>query len=308
MKIIRLEDDNKILEATAVAIGKFDGIHRGHIKLLERLKMEKENGLQTVVFSFDKSIASFFSGIDVPMLQTDGEKEEFLAEFGIDILAIYPVNEDSVKISPEEFIKKILYVKLNAKVIVAGPDLSYADKGMGNFELLDSLSEKYSYTTVMIEKEIYEPLNAEISSTLVREAVVKGEMELSKELLGRNYSISGKVIHGRRLGRKMSFPTVNLIAEKNKLLPPFGVYTADVYVGSNKFCGVANVGIKPTVSDNDMPCVETHIFDFDEDLYGEYIKVELKRFLREEKKFGSIEELKQQLAKDVEMAKRDINI
>lgn len=307
MKKIILDGNNRIEEPCAVTIGKFDGIHKGHLKLLKRLLEEKENGRMTVVFTFDKSIASFFSGESVQNLQLDYEKEEFLSEFGIDYLAIYPVNDKSVKISPADFIKDILVDALNAKVIVAGPDLSYADKGAGDFELLEEMALEYGYTPVMIEKEVYCPDNIEISSTLVRSAVLSGDMKKVKELLGRPYSVSGKVCHGRKLGRAMSFPTVNLIMDSDKLLPPYGVYFSCVCVGTQKYYGVSNVGIKPTISDNEKPCVETHIFDFDDDLYGEYIKVELLEYMRAEMKFASIDDLKNQLASDVKSAKALVN-
>lgn len=307
MQIVNIDDNLIIEDMTAVAIGKFDGIHLGHQKLFGRLLEEKKNGLKTVVFTFDKSIAAFFSGKESPSILTEEEKQELLSEMGIDVLAVYPVNSESVKISPKDFIKKVLVDKLNAKVVVAGPDLSYADKGRGDFVLLESLSSVYGYNAVKIDKEIYKESGKEISSTYVREAISAGDMSLASNLLGRPYFVSGQVMHGRKLGRVMSFPTVNLIMDKEKLLPPYGVYLANVYVGSEKYAGVANVGIKPTISDNEKPCVETHIFDFDEELYGEYIRVEMLEFMRPEKKFNSIDELKNQLKVDIKNAKSKIS-
>ena len=302
MKKIYLDKDIKIADECAVAIGKFDGIHLGHIKLLRRLLDFKSRGLKTVVFTFEKSLSSFFTGIPESNLMSEEEKDEFLSELGIDICAVYPVNADSVAVPPDDFIDDYLVSALNAKVIVAGPDLSYGDKGLGDFNLLREHS-KGRYECIEIDKEIENSTGREISSTYVREVVALGDMELAGSLLGRPYSVYGKVEHGRKLGRVLQFPTVNLLPLSDKLLPPYGVYLANVVVGSELYKGVANVGIKPTISDHEAVCVETHILDFDDDLYGENIRVELLSFMRPEQKFESIDKLKEQLGKDIAAAR-----
>lgn len=301
MQTINYKEEIRIKEECAVAIGKFDGIHAGHVLLLNQLLELKDKGYKSVVFTFDKSLSAFFSGKEEKLLLTDEEKEEFLKEMGIDYLIIYPVNEKSVSLSPEDFINKVLLDSLNARFVVAGPDLSYGDKGAGDFKLLEKIAGKDK--CILVDKLIYEKEHREISSTYVREVVSAGNMKLACELLGRPYFASGKVMHGRKLGRAMSFPTVNLLPDNNKLLPPFGVYFSNVYVGSKCYPGVSNIGIKPTISDHEKLCIETHILDFDEDLYGENIRVDILEFRRGEIKFESIDALAKQLQSDVDAAR-----
>lgn len=301
MQTIYYDKSTKLKEKCVVAIGKFDGIHAGHLRILNELSRLKNKGLKSVVFTFEKSLTAFFSGKEDALIMTDKEKEEYLRDFGIDYLVIYPVNSDSILIKPEDFIYKVLLEALNAEFVVAGPDLSYGAGGKGDFALLEKIAG--AEKCVKVEKILHEKSGREISSTFSREVICKGDIELASELLGRPYFVSGKVMHGRKLGRKMSFPTVNLLPDQNKLLPPFGVYFSYVNVGSRKYPGVSNVGKKPTISDHEKVCVETHILDFDDDLYGENIRVDFLGFRRSETKFESIDALAEQLKADVEAAR-----
>lgn len=287
----------QIESKTAVAIGKFDGIHRGHRKLLEMVCNYKKQGIKTVIFTFDMTNASFFRGENAKVLTTNQEKEEYLADLGIDILVEYPVNAETASMEPEAFIKEILLKKINADYIIAGPDCSYGYQGRGDITLLKSMGEQLGFHTVVVEKEFQE--NKVISSTYVREMVEQGDIEQAGKLLGRPYSVSGRVCHGRQLGRKLNMPTVNLLPEDNKLLPPFGVYMSEVIVGTERFDGITNIGMKPTVSDENRVGVETYLYDFDDDLYGEKIQVNLLHFSRPEQKFGSVEALKEKLKEDL---------
>lgn len=290
-------DDLKIEEKTAVAIGKFDGIHKGHQKLLSKICSFKEKGYRTVVLTFDMPLASFFSKEDAKILTTNMEKEDYLEEMGIDIIIEFPINERTMSIEPESFVEDILVKKMNAGIIAAGADCSFGYKGRGNFPMLKKLGEKYNYQAILVEKECFR--GKEISSTYVREEVFSGNMETVHELLGRDYAIAGKVVHGRKLGRTMNMPTVNLIPPDCKILPPFGVYMSKVIVGSRWYDGITNIGRKPTISEHEAIGIETYIFDFDDDLYGEFIQVNLIHFYRREMKFQNISELKMQLDKDL---------
>jgi riboflavin kinase/FMN adenylyltransferase len=286
-----------INEDTAVVLGKFDGIHRGHQKLLEEVGKYKKLGLKIAVFTFHMPISSFFSGIQGQVLTTNIEKEEYLADLGVHYLIEYPVNKETVVIEPEVFIKDILIDKLHAKILVAGPDCSFGYKGRGDFTLLKEYGKQLGFEAVKVDKVYYE--DRDISSTFVREEVEAGRMEMASNLLGRPYSVSGKVMHGRKLGRQLNMPTVNLLPDEMKLLPPFGVYYSEVIVGTRRYDGISNIGRKPTISDKEKISVETYIYDFSDDLYGEQIRVELLSYARPEQKFKSVQELKEKLKEDL---------
>lgn len=305
MKIIELTkeytpDEFIINRKSAIAIGKFDGVHKGHEKLLAKLKEFGSHGYTTVVFTFDGSLTEFFTGKKSGVLSTKKEQEEILRDLGIDVLARYPVNADSVAVSPADFVRDYLVAKLNAGVIIAGYDCSFGAKGAGDVALLKEMGKQHDFEAFVIDKVVEEGSNIEISSTYVRSEVLKGEMEHVTRLLGEPYSICGRVAHGRKLGKAvLSMPTVNLIPEPEKLLPPFGVYYSRVHVGTNIYRGITNIGRKPTVNDTLAVTAETYIYDFDDDLYGEHIKVDLLGFKRPEMKFASIEELKKQMRQDM---------
>jgi len=308
VEIIRL-DANQIAEYeghSAVAIGKFDGIHKGHRSLLKRLLLYKEKGLKTVVFSFEKSITAFLKGIGEDLIATEEEKYELLEQLGIDYLAIYPVNEESIRIEPEDFIEKVLVGQLKAKAIVAGEDCSFGRYGKGDGLLLENKSVIYDYKFECVEKvlEEYEGNVREISSTYIREEILKGNMEHAAALLGRSYSVEGTVIKGKQIGRTIDMPTANINVPSKKLLPPNGVYLCRVFVKDKVYNGISNIGVRPTIKDNAEKNIETYIFDFNENIYGDRIRIELLQFLRKEQKFESLDKLKEQLVKDKELGLR----
>lgn len=298
MKIVTL-DENYIADEgkTAVAIGKFDGIHKGHNKLLERLLRCKADGYRTVVFTFEKSISAFFNKEEPQLIATESEKIQLLEEMGIDILAVYPVNAESMGLEPKEFVEKVLIGQLNAGIIAAGPDCSYGAGGRGDTNLLNKLSQQYGYELITVDK-IFDD-GKEISSTGIREQIKLGNMEKVESLLGRAYSLSGTVIHGKKLGRTIGMPTANLIPDRQKLLPPNGVYYSLIKVGDREYRGISNLGVKPTVDDEKKVSLETFIYDFNENLYGREITVSLIHFRRPEMKFESIEALKKQMEEDI---------
>jgi len=291
-----LKETNSISGRTALAIGKFDGLHKGHARLFDRLREKSREGFSTLVFTFDKPISDFFSGEDQPLLTTNNEKEEYLRDIGMDYEFVLPVNSETVAIEPEAFVD-ILSNRLHAGFIAAGSDISFGAGGRGNLELLRSLSSKYGYEVCEVEKvRLGEEV---ISSTMIRRFVQEGKMELAQAALGRPYSIDGMVRQGRKLGRRLEMPTVNLETEKNKLLPPFGVYFSYIYLGTGVFRGITNIGVRPTVTDDGRITVETYIYDFDDDVYGEWLRVELLHFLRGEMRFDSLDSLKSQMRTDM---------
>ena len=303
MKIIT-ELDNKlnIREKTAVAIGKFDGVHVGHKELLSKILEKKKDGLKATVFTFDPSPEEFFVGHSVPQLFTREEKLKAFQELGVDILVMFPLNDETAATDPEEFVRRILVDELNAGFIAAGSDVSFGDKGKGDSKLLERLGKELSYELCIIDKVKID--GEEVSSTRVRNAVSDGDMDLTERLLGTKYSISGIVEHGNHLGHTIGVPTVNILPPSMKLLPPYGVYSSTVKIGKNEFKGMTNIGRKPTVSEKEKVGVETYIYDFDRDVYGEYIEVVLHSFVRPEIKFENMEQLKLQIQQDIKNAVR----
>ncbi len=297
MKIIT-EREFHIEEPTAVAIGKFDGIHMGHKKLLEYILLRKEQGLKSAVFTFDMSASSFFQGKDIKDITTISEKRIIFDELGIDYLIEYPLDDKTAHILPEDFISDILVGMLNMKYVAAGDDLSYGYKGKGDSALLSEKAKAYGYEVEIIEKVRYE--DREISSSFVREVIEKGDMEMASKLLGHPYSFTGSVKPGFKLGRKLGFPTMNLYPDREKILPPKGVYYSEVSFEGARYPGITNIGVRPTVSEGESVSVETYLYDFDRDMYGQNIETGLLAFKRAEMKFGSKEELKKMIDADID--------
>ncbi len=298
MQIIQHTTEFKIEEKTAVALGKFDGIHRGHKQLLEKILEMKSKGLKTAIFTFSPSPASFFQNCIVKELSTKQEKEAMFEELGIDILIEFPLNKETAAMEPEQFVSEILMKQMNVAFVAAGSDLSFGNKGRGDAKLLAQFAKDNNFTVEIIDKVCHE--GREISSSFVREEVEKGNMELVTKLIGAPYFVSGTVLHGNRIGRTLGFPTVNLIPDEEKLLPPCGVYYSTIQVEGKIYNGVTNIGYKPTVSETESLGVETYIYDFSDDVYGKEIKVSLEYFKRPEQKFGSFDELKRQIQQDKE--------
>lgn len=288
--------DFKLNTPSAVTIGKFDGIHRGHRELLDRILEKKSQGLNATVFTFDKSPAEFFSGNPIPSLTTKEEKRRIFDFLGVDTLIEYPLTKESAAISPEDYINNILCKQINMKYIAAGTDLSYAHMGRGDARLLMQLSNG-RYDVEIVNKITID--NEEVSSSLIRDVVSAGNMEKAEKLIGVPYAVSGIVSHGRALGRKMGFPTVNIEVSSEKLMPPYGVYFAEVSVDGEHYNGITNIGCKPTVTDSKTVFAETNIFDFDDDIYGKRITVKLLKFTRPEQKFNSVDELKERISIDI---------
>lgn len=287
---------------TAAAIGKFDGVHLGHRKLLDRILKTKEDGLAAAVFTFDPPPGVFFSGRPQAGLMTKEEKRRCFEEMGVDVLIEFPLDAQTAAIPPEDFVREILCGKMHTRYLAAGTDISFGDGGKGDWHLLLALSEKLGYQVEIIDKIMYN--GREISSSYVREEIQKGQMELAAKLLGAPYIVSGRVMHGKRLGRTLGMPTINLLPEKDKLLPPNGVYLSRLNFGGVSFPGITNIGCRPTVSDSGQMSVETYLYDFDSEIYGEYVEVSLYSFRRPERKFSDVKELKQNMAHDIEEGRR----
>lgn len=296
MQIIKQTTDFRLPKRSAVAIGKFDGVHLGHRKLIHKIiERKKENCLATV-FTFDTSAAAFFGG-EEKELTTVAEKRRIFEELGVDVLIEFPLNRETAATEPEEFVHKYLAEQMRTAYICAGTDLSFGRCGAGNYDLLERYSEQYGYYAELIDKVKVD--GEAVSSTGVRKAVREGRMEDASRMLGIPYSVSGTVEHGKRLGRTIGMPTANLIPEKDKLLPPYGVYHSRVKTEGKTYKGISNVGCKPTVNTENTVGVETYLYDYDGDLYGSDIIVEFLSYRRPEMKFESVERLKEQMEADI---------
>lgn len=291
---------NVKLENTAVTLGKFDGLHLGHQLLIEKVRSYKEEGYKAVMFTFKTHPGNFFSK-NIKQLYTEEEKVDLVAKMGIDYFVSYPFNEEIRSMEAEDFIKDILVNQLGAKQIVVGDDFRFGYNRKGDINLLTKLQEKYGYTLLVCKKKNFNDII--VSSSAIKETLEKGDMEKVNTLLGRDFSITSEVLHGRRIGRTLGMPTTNLKPKDNKYLPPMGVYASKTIIDGKSYNGVTSIGVKPTVVVTDEIGVETFIFDYDYDLYGKVITVEFCKYLREEIKFDSIDQLKEQMHVDMENAK-----
>lgn len=292
MRYISETIDFSSQQPSAVTLGKFDGLHRGHQKLVhEILRLQKE-GFYGIVFTIAPEHNS--------VLLTPDEKRRTLEDYGIDCMIRCPFVPEILSMEPERFVAEILVERLHAKHIVVGTDFRFGCNRTGDVKLLEELQLKYDFTLTVIKKECYG--DREISSTYVREALAESDMELAGRLLGSWYPVYGVVQHGKQLGRRIGMPTINLVPESRKLLPATGVYYSDVTAGGRQYHGVTNIGYKPTV-DGSFLGVETYLYGVDADLYGEDVKVSLRKFCRPEMKFASIEELKAQMEQDIRLGK-----
>ena len=278
---------------TAVTIGKFDGFHLGHKLLLEKIRdYSLKHSVKSVCYKLD------FGGASV---LDSAEQEKAVSEYGIDDFLRIPFTPEFASSSPEDFVKNILVGELNAEYVVVGTDFCFGRNREGNADILRDLGTVYGFKVEAVDKLC---LDGEvISSAGIRALLEKGDIEEAVRRLGRSYGFSGKVGSGKKLGRNLGFPTVNIIPEESKLLPKYGVYASETYVEGKSYGSITNIGIRPSVDDGDAANVETFIYNFSDDIYGEDIRVELLKFIRPEKKFESLDALKEQISADIDAAR-----
>ena len=290
-------------EPTALSLGKFDGVHRGHMALIRKLLAEKEKGLKTAVFTFDIPPKSLTENNNYRVLSTNDEKELIFGESGIDYLLLCPFTNEVMCMEPEQFVEWIVK-SLHVKRIVVGSDFCFGHNRRGDCRLLEKLSPRFGYELTVVEKITYG--SREISSSYIREEILKGDIGTANELLGYPFFVKSVVVHGRQLGRKMGIPTINMELPAEKLLPPKGVYVTQTKVSGRICPGVTNVGCKPTVNNSNKVVVETHLLDFEGDLYGIKPEVSFIHYIRPERKFDSLDALQEQMKKDIETCRTHI--
>lgn len=280
---------------TAVTLGKFDGLHRGHQKLISSIKQRAKGDIKSVVFAFD--MRAFFKarGMIRDQIMTNRERRVHL-EDQVDYLIECPFTEKIQIMEPEDFVRQILVDMLHVRYIAVGSDYRFGVNQKGDVNLLKEWAPRYGYEIDIIEKERYQ--GRIISSSYVKEALRQGNMELVHNLLGYPYSIMGNVIHGQQLGRTLGFPTMNVLPSHVKLLPPKGVYACKVCVDDTWYQGIGNLGNKPTVHSDGKVLVEAYLYDYHGDAYGKCIDIRFFSYERGEQKFHSVEDLKNQVERD----------
>lgn len=286
---------------SAVTLGKFDGLHRGHQVLINELFKAGREGLKTVVFTFGTHPRAQVDGRSPELLLTNEQKKELLQEQGLEVLIEYPFNDRISHMEPEEFIVQILCGQLQAKKIIVGTDFGFGYRRAGNVELLRQMSRDCGYELVVREK-LKTKEGIDISSTYIKGLLKLGHMEQVNGLLGYPYSIRAEVVHGNHYGRTFGMPTINQLPGPKKLLPPNGVYVSRTIVDGIPYQSVTNIGMKPTIEGTYPRGAETFIQEFDRDVYGKTVEVQLYSYARPEMKFSSKEQLIEQMYRDKQAA------
>lgn len=297
MEIIAGTTDFYLEKETAAAVGKFDGLHIGHRRLLDEILARRKDGLAACVFTFDPAPAVLFGTSDGMELTTRQEKQLILERMGVDILIEFPLTAETAAMPPEIFASQVLGERMQVRYLAAGSDLSFGQGGKGDAALLKRLAPELGFSVDIVEKVCAE--GSPVSSTRVREQVEAGKMELAERLLGMPYLLAGRVTAGNRIGRTLGFPTLNILPEPTKLLPPRGVYYSKVRCRGKLYPAVTNVGYRPTVTADRVMGVESYLYGFDKEIYGEQVEVNFLSFRRPERRFDSLEKLKAQLEEDV---------
>lgn len=286
------------LTPAVVALGMFDGVHIGHKALISRA-VEEANILRAepAVFTFSNHPMDVLGG-SVKLLSSMKERNAMIRALGVQELVSEPFTCELAALEPEAFVD-LLQARWDVKAVVAGYNYTFGSRGLGTPETLERIGKERGFRVLVVPPVLYE--GEPVSSTRVREAVERGDVALAGALLGRMYSLSGRIIRNKRIGRRIGFPTANIEPEERRVLPPDGVYATIAYVRGAAYRAVTNIGTNPTIEDGKLG-IETHLLDFDADIYGEVLTVAFHSFLRGEIKFSGVEELKEQIKLDVQKA------
>ncbi len=307
MQVYNDKSDFKITKSV-ITIGTFDGLHIGHQQVLNKVvEVAKEKNLTSVVVTFNPHPRAVVAkDYNMQLLATLDEKKYLIEKFQIENLFVINFTLDFAKISSDEFVKNYLIDKLDVQHVVIGYDHKFGKNRDGDKSTLKEFGEKYGFdVTCMDEFQI----NREtISSTVIRNLLLTGDIDKANDLLNRRYSFTGEIVEGAKRGRTIGFPTANIkVDDPQKLIPANGVYVVSVYIDDRKLFGIMNIGIRPTFENNNNKVIEVNILDFNEDVYGKDIKVDLIKRIRSEKKFSSKEELINQINSDKEFAQKIIS-
>lgn len=301
MQVHRDIDNLPLFRNAVITIGTFDGVHMGHRQVINRLKAEAQViGGETVIITFHphprKIVSSAILGIR--LINTLEEKTELLREMGIDHLVVVPFTDAFANQPAEDFLANFIVGRFHPHTIIIGYDHRFGRDRLGDYRLLERKAEQYNYQLKEIPKHVLE--NISISSTNIRESILHSDIATANKLLGYDFFFSGEVVHGDKLGRKLGYPTANLRSlHEEKIIPGNGIYAvyAETEGSGKKMKGMMSIGFRPTV-DGKKRVVEVNIFDFDKEIYGQTLKVIVKKYLREEVKFDGLEALVKQIDQD----------
>ena len=297
MRVFESLDDIRNIDETVVALGNFDGVHKGHQQIIARtVRSAKAVGLASAVFTFSNHPRTILGkGDPVKNILYAEEKIRIIEEMGIDYLFNIPFTREILSMPPEQFIKDILVDRLRIREAYCGFNYSFGYKASGTPEVL--MHEGLVHGFGLHVQEPYKIDDIIVSSTYIRQLITEGRMEEATKFMGRMYCIGGEVITGNKLGRTIGFPTMNLVVDETMVTPPNGVYVTFCTIDGVRYPSVTNVGNKPTIGEY-AKNIETHVFNFDQDTYGKHINVEFIRWTRPEKKFDSVDALKNQIGND----------
>jgi len=295
-------------QPTVLTIGTFDGVHLGHQKIIERVvAIARQEGLLATIFTFfphPRMVVQHDKGLK--LIHTLEEKKQLLQQLGVDLLVVQPFNEAFAQLTAEEFVSTILVQHLNVKKVIIGYDHRFGRNRTANINDMRLFGEKYGFAVEEIS--VQEVDEVSVSSTKIREALNKGDVTTAEHYLGTPYSLTGRVVHGLKLGRTLGYPTANIqVTEEYKLIPKDGVYAVYSYIGARKVYGMMSIGKNPTIEGKGAS-IEVYFFDFNGDLYDQKLTIEFVQYLREEQKFATIDLLKKQLQDDETAARKAIAV
>lgn len=289
-----------LLENCVVALGVFDGMHRGHTALVKRtVELAKEHDLPSVVLTFDKHPRMVLRSTTekIRLLNTLEEKQSIIEELGVDYFVVLQFTKEFSMMTAQTFISKVLVEGLHGKYLVVGRDHRFGYDGSGNDDTIDDYSKKWGISVEHVPGLSID--GVDVSSSKIRELLSCGDVEKANTFLGRTYSLSGKVVKGRGLGHIIGFPTANIeLSDEYKMIPTDGVYAVEVFVEGEKFHGMMCIGNNPTIKSDNICSMEVNIFDFQDNIYGKDITVSFVKFIRHLVKFDSVTDLSEQLTLD----------
>lgn len=299
MKIFNQISACQNLQNPVLSLGMYDGVHVGHQEIIHKLnQIAEEVGGESVLLTFDPHprIALNKGADELQLLTTLDEKIELLEKAGLQNLILHPFTHDFSELSAYDFVRNLLVDEIGIHSIVIGYDHQFGKNRSGNFEQLNQWAQDLNFNCVKIEE--IQSNGQQTSSTKIRKALLNGDLDFANQALGRNYALSGQVIHGDQLGRTLGFPTANLAIEKYKLIPQNGVYVVKAHLGKEIFKGLLSIGTRPTVTNSNEKRVEVYLLDFDREIYGKTLSIACLHKIRDDQKFDSLELLVEQMNRD----------
>ena len=295
----------KHISGTCVSVGTFDGLHIGHRLIVQTLvETAKKRGLKSLILTFDPHPRKvLFPERDLNLILSPDEKTEVLATTGVDFLIIHPFSRDFAAVNSSDFMQKVLVGQLGMRHLVSGFNNHFGCDRMGDTETLNRYGKDFGFEISRIDAAQLDGISA--SSTFVRNALIDGDVQKAAEILGYSFYITGKVVHGRKIGTKIGFPTANVMRDcHDKIIPKDGVYAAGVQVRGKLYSSVVNIGENPTVSNSGITTIEAYIIDFEENIYDEDVRVFFYRRIRDQRKFNNLNELTEAIKRDIVEAEK----